>query len=195
MLKTDTKKFWRVINPKANDIITLIDSSGNVIPTNQCASALNDVFMHNFSSTTHITLPSTHDYDYQAMFPIIIEPAGIVPIISSLKLSSAPGHDLINAKFLKSTSCYSSIFLGMIFQQSLDKGSLPDEWKIGKVIPLHKSGDKHSPYNYRPISLTSIPCKMLEHILASNLASFLETNSFFHHRNMASARRIHVKHN
>lgn len=41
------------------------------------------------------------------------------------------------------------------------------------------SGNKHSPLNYRPISLTSIPCKILEHILASNLANFIESNSFF----------------
>ena len=44
---------------------------------------------------------------------------------------------------------------------------------------MHKGGDKHSPNNYRPISLTSIPCKILEHIIYSQLVNFLESNMFF----------------
>lgn len=47
------------------------------------------------------------------------------------------------------------------------------------MIPVHKSGDVFSPFNYQPISLTSIPCKLLEHVIYSNLMSFLESNSFF----------------
>lgn len=56
---------------------------------------------------------------------------------------------------------------------------MESEWKVGKVIPIHKSGNKHSPLHYRPISLTSIPCKILEHILASHLAMLLESHSYF----------------
>lgn len=74
---------------------------------------------------------------------------------------------------------YSSVLLTMIFKQTLDTGSLPSSWKIGKVIPLYKSGNRNSPLNYRPISLTSIPCKILEHILFSHIINFLESNSFF----------------
>lgn len=50
---------------------------------------------------------------------------------------------------------------------------------MGKVFPVHKSGDVHSPTNYRPISLTSIPCKLLEHIIYTSLVNFLESNSYF----------------
>lgn len=50
---------------------------------------------------------------------------------------------------------------------------------MGKIIPIHKAGDKHCPLNYRPISLTSIPCKILEHIIYSQLVKFLESNNFF----------------
>lgn len=179
MLTTDTKKFWRVINPKDNNDITLVNSDGNVIPSNQCAIVLNDIFSRNFSVTTDVPLPNVNSCDYLAMFPVIIDPSGVESVIRSLKQSSAPGCDLIDPKFLKSTSVYSSIILSKVFQQSLDDGYLPAEWKVGKVVPLHKSGNKNSPLNYRPISLTSIPCKIFEHILFSNLANFLESNSFF----------------
>ena len=74
---------------------------------------------------------------------------------------------------------YSSIILTKLFEQSLDTGCVPEDWRVGKVIPLHKSGDKHCPNNFRPISLTSIPCKIIEHVIYSHLANFLESNSFF----------------
>lgn len=48
------------------------------------------------------------------------------------------------------------------------------------MVPLHKSGDTHNPHNYRPISLTSIPCKIFEHVIFSHLVNFLESNRFFH---------------
>lgn len=59
--------------------------------------------------------------------------------------------------------------------------TLPRQWKIGKVVPLHKSGNKNCSTNYHPISLTSICCKLLEleHIIFTNLVNFLECNSFF----------------
>ncbi|KAK7096441.1 hypothetical protein V1264_005737 [Littorina saxatilis] len=38
-------------------------------------------------------------------------------------------------------------------------------------------GDRHCPANYRPISLTSVPCKVLEHIISRHILSHLETNN------------------
>lgn len=61
----------------------------------------------------------------------------------------------------------------------MQSGILPDDWIIGKVVPVFKSGNKQSPLNYRPISLTSIPCKIFEHVIFSNLVNFLDSNSFF----------------
>lgn len=113
------------------------------------------------------------------MDPLIIDPYGIEKIIDSLKPCSSPGVDLINTKILKGAKTYCSILLSKIFQQTTDCGILPADWTTGKVVPIHKSGSKTSPLNYRPISLTSIPCKVLEHIIYSGIANFLETNSFF----------------
>lgn len=80
---------------------------------------------------------------------------------------------------LKCTQVYSSLILSKLFEQSLQTSTLPSDWKAGKVVPVHKSGDVHSPNNYRPISLTSIPVKILEHVIYSHLIEFLEPNSFF----------------
>lgn len=74
---------------------------------------------------------------------------------------------------------YSSIILSKLFAQSLQQSTLPADWINGKVVLVHKAGDSHFPGNYRPISLTSVPCKMFEHMVCSHLIRYLESNSFF----------------
>lgn len=74
---------------------------------------------------------------------------------------------------------YSAIFHSNIFEQSLNVSTLPQDWKFGKVVPLYKSVNKHSPINYRPISLISTSCKIMVDIIYSHLVNFLDAYSFF----------------
>lgn len=71
----------------------------------------------------------------------------------------------------------SFILLSLIFQQSLDSGSIPDDWKMAHVSPIFKSGNNTSPNNYRPISLTCICSRLLEHILFSRIMTHLNRNN------------------
>lgn len=73
-----------------------------------------------------------------------------------------------------------SLFLSLIFQESLNSASIPHDWQVGKVIPVFKKGSRSSPSNYRPISITSVSCKIMEHILYSHIANFLTSVNFFH---------------
>ena len=59
--------------------------------------------------------------------------------------------------------------LTLIYKGLLDKDNLPRQWKSANVTPIHKGGAIDSPYNFRLISLTSIPCKMMEHIVLHHL--------------------------
>ena len=62
-------------------------------------------------------------------------------------------------------------------QISLNTGQIPSDWKKAIVTPLFKKGDKCDPGNYRPISLTCICCKLMEHIIASNLTKHLNKHN------------------
>lgn len=64
-----------------------------------------------------------------------------------------------------------------MFQQSLDTGCVPEDWKYAFVKAIFKSGQKSCPNNYRPISLTCISCKLLEHIIYSKIISHLNRNN------------------
>ena len=71
-------------------------------------------------------------------------------------------------------------FLRLLFTQLFSSVQLPNDWKHGKVVPVYKSGNRNSPLNYRPISLTSVPCKIMEHIIYTHIMAFLDCNNFFH---------------
>ena len=55
-------------------------------------------------------------------------------------------------------------------------GIVPVDWKTAHVAPIFKKGDPLTPSNYRPVSLTSIPCKLLEHIVHSNVITHMLEN-------------------
>ena len=57
---------------------------------------------------------------------------------------------------------------------SLDNGSLPEDWRNANISPIFKKGDRHTAANYRPVSLTCVCCKMLEHIICRHIMNHLE---------------------
>ena len=52
-----------------------------------------------------------------------------------------------------------------MFNLSLKEGVVPFEWKEANIIPLFKKGSKNKSENYRPVSLTSLICKLLERLI------------------------------
>jgi hypothetical protein len=97
--------------------------------------------------------------------------------IKELRRETAPGPDGITPRMLKELG--SSILepLEIIFKQLVSDGRVPNEWKTATVSPIFKKGTKGNPGNYRPVSLTSVPCKILESIIKDNLMDHLLTNN------------------
>ena len=67
--------------------------------------------------------------------------------------------------------------LCFIFQQSLNSGCIPLDWKFTLVNPVHKKGPCSDPGNNRPISLTCISCKLLEHVISSSIMKHLDQSN------------------
>lgn len=63
-----------------------------------------------------------------------------------------------------------------LFQQSLDTGVIPPEWKQTYVTLIYMKGNKADPKNYRPVSLTSVISKTMEHTLSSQVMNYLASN-------------------
>lgn len=180
MLNCNPRKFWQQLSPaSAVTDITLKGKNQLPLPRDQCASAFNTFFSSVFTREDHSSIPEFPELDYPFMAPVDINIEGIIKLINNLKVSTSSGLDNINSKILKNTIPTSSQILFHIFRQSLCTGQLPRDWKVAKVIPIFKAGCKDQVENYRPISLTSISCKLLEHIIASHIYSHLESNDFF----------------
>ena len=97
-------------------------------------------------------------------------------ILRDLKNSASPGPDNISPVLLKNCSATLSYHLAETMTESFVRGTVPDVWKSAVVIPIFKKGDKYAAENYRPISLTSIPCKCMEKIIAKEISEFLMTH-------------------
>ena len=69
-----------------------------------------------------------------------------------------------------------SLPLSLIFSKSFSEGELPQDWKDAIITPLHKKGEKEFASNYRPISLTSIVCKVMESIIKDDILAYMVSN-------------------
>ena len=63
--------------------------------------------------------------------------------------------------------------LAKIYEQSLNSGQLPSDWLKADITPVYNKGCKNLAGNYRPVSLTCISCKPLEHIICSHIHTHL----------------------
>ena len=101
---------------------------------------------------------------------------GVEKLLSQLKPHKASGPDGLPARLLKECSVQLAPVLALLFQSTINQGSIPSNWKSAFVTPIFKKGNRHEARNYRPISLTSIVCKTLEHIIFSQIINHLEAN-------------------
>ena len=98
-------------------------------------------------------------------------------VLSNLKTSKSPGPDGVHPRLLKELSRELSQPLLILFNKTLNEGNIPDIWKKAEVKPIFKKGSKEDPGNYRPVSLTSLLCKVFEHFIRDALYKHLIKNS------------------
>ena len=108
---------------------------------------------------------------------IIITTEGVARLLHGLNPNKATGPDDIPARILQLTANEIAPALQIIFQKSLDTGKLPLSWSQANIAPIFKKGYRSLASNYRPISLTSICCKILEHIIFTNIMNHFDYHS------------------
>ena len=108
------------------------------------------------------------------MGSIVVSTEGVIKLLKHLNLSKALGNDELHPRVLKELAIELGPVFAYFFQQSLCTGEIPKEWLLANICPLFKKEDGALACNYRPVSLTCVPCKLLEHIVCSNIMAHLK---------------------
>jgi len=96
---------------------------------------------------------------------------------AAVRVGKACGPDNITAKDLSLNPEISITGLQNVVGCSISSGSFPSAWKTSKVTAIFKKGSKSDCSNYRPISLLSIPSKIVEHLVCSQLTQHLREHN------------------
>lgn len=165
--KLNHKKFYSFFKSRKQDstgITTLLHNNSLVTHPQDKATALNTQFQSVFTHE-QADLPDMPPSPYTAIPPLVIHTQGIEKLLSELDINKATGPDNIPCRILRAGASALAPVLQVIFSQTLESGEIPLDWLLANVTPIFKSGDRTLPVNYRPVSLTSVPCKILEHII------------------------------
>jgi hypothetical protein len=143
----------------------------------QMADMLNTYFSSVFSGAEVGDVPTAEGEEVRHVLDDVqFDEEAVVKKIQQLKIASAPGPDGIGSLLLKELAEQIKRPLTAIYRTSILSGDVPEDWRQANVTPIYKKGSKADPANYRPVSLTSICCKMFESILRDEIVSHMWEN-------------------
>ena len=185
----NSKESWRTINellnkkPKTSEIKEL-DINGQLITDDdKIAEAFNQYFSTIGSTlsdkiTDNCTDPMNFvtPLDCSIFNFTSITLQETIGALNEIKTKKSPGLDGISIRLLKDASNIVAGPLVNIFNVSLQRAIFPNDWKLAKVTPIFKEGNKADCENYRPISVISAVAKLFEKLVYLQLSSFLRLN-------------------
>ena len=175
-------QFWKYVRAKRqdkHDIPTLLVDGKPVNSSKDKAKALNNHFQSVFTKENLSTIPTISNTinAIPDMPTLSISQSGIQQLLSTLDEQKSSGPDLISPYILKHCANEIAPILQVIFTQSLSTSSLSSDWLSANICPVYKKGNRSSAINYRPISLTSICAKTMEHIIYHSIMNHLNQHN------------------
>ena len=180
VLESDQPKdFWRYVKSRRTDstgVKPLKVNNQLFTMDKDKAEALANQFQSVFTreDTTPSSFPDLPPSPFPDMPPITIDVEGVKKLLHNINTTKAIGPDQIQNQALKIASEEITPVLQCIFQQSLDTGELPLDWRKANITTLFKKGATTDPVNYHPVSLT---CTCIR----AYLYPFVPTRKNWHH--------------
>ena len=166
--ENNSKPFWRYVKSRRQDSV----GRQLVNATKEKAQIMVEQFQSIFTRENDDLLPDTKKRARRAIPIITVD--GMEKLLCGINISKAQGPDQIANIMLKTCAPQLAPAMTTIFQASIITGKLPSDWLNANIAPVYKKGDVHLPENYRPVSLTCISCKLLEHIVCKHILDHLE---------------------
>ncbi len=178
-LHDDPKRFYNYTRNfcRSSSTVDAIKENGTTYTDDkEKANILNDFFISVMTSEPegdiNIPIPTR---PIHTVHNITITRDKVITVMKKLKRNKACGVDGIHVNVLREVLSL-SIPLTDIFQHSANTGHLPQDWKDANVTPLHKKGSRQAKQNFRPVSLTSQICKIMERLVLADLWGHINTN-------------------
>ena len=148
-----------------------------VTENKEMATLLNRCFGEVFTREDSANIPDPAAMALDSLLDNIdIRVSAVKKKIRGLRAESAAGPDGVGPKILKELQEDLAPVLAHIFRRSLAEGTVPADWRKANVTPIFKKGSKGDPGNYRPVSLTSVTCKIMESVLRDSITEHLDRN-------------------
>jgi hypothetical protein len=162
------RKFFSFIRSKQScrPAIPTINDNGKLLLTDPLkAECFNNYFASVFSRDNGIPPPDRSVPIDTRLSSCVFDPVSVYEVLLNLPSKTSYGPDGIPPILLKKLAVVLSYPLSLIFEKSFTTGEVPNLWKQANVTPIHKKSSASLVSNYRPISLTSVVCKVFETIV------------------------------
>ncbi|KFZ46674.1 hypothetical protein N321_10429, partial [Antrostomus carolinensis] len=105
-----------------------------------------------------------------------IQEVTVRDLLSQLDIHKSMGPDGVHSRILRELAEVLTRPLSIIYQWSWLTGEVPLDWRVTNVTPSYKKGQREDPGNYRPVSLTSVPGKVMEQVILSAITQHTQAN-------------------
>ena len=179
--KSNKRQFFRYVNTKLTvrpEITSMQNEIGELVDNDEeICNILAKYFNSVYTPVSEDEMPEMNDMYEREINDIVITREDIRSRLERLNVTKSCGPDNLHPFVLQKTASVTCVPLEKIFKKSISTGECPTDWRSANVAPIHKKGDRTDPSNYRPISLTSQVCKVLESIVRTHILKHLDTNN------------------
>jgi len=178
--KSKPKAFWSHVRKKLktkSGVAPLLDDEGTMKYTDkEKADILQSQFSSVFTNEPLDDIPFIDKRTENTIGDCRISTEKVEEEIKNLNVNKVCGPDEVNPRMLKELASYISEPLALIFNKSLLSGTLPNDWKSAYISAIYKKGNNNIAENYRPISLTSVVCKLMESVIKKHVTKYILEN-------------------
>ena len=190
-LKTkDSRKLWQAIkkvthNQTEKQHAIIIDENPPNLTPNILADFFRDIPLKTSNSIPDVSrdpleLLSKQRFPSHMQFSFHeVTEDEVLRHLKNMKPKQSSGLDKISSKLVKTLRYELVRPMKIIANKMIKEATFPKNWKVAKVIPLHKKGDKTQANNYRPISLLPALSKIAEKIFVSQIYTYFENFNLF----------------
>ena len=175
----NNRQFYAYVKRKTKSRPTigpLKDKNKKIITDDgEMAGLLNEFFSSVFTREDG-AVPDAADMDTDNLENISFTAWKVRKKIQKLRPAAAAGPDEIGPRLLQELEQEVAEGLTLIYRKSMESGTVPMDWRCANVTPIFKKGARSEPGNYRPVSLTSVCCKIMESVIRDGMMEHLERN-------------------